>query len=49
MNLIIVGAGGHGRVCAEIASLIDEFSDVHFSDDGYEHGTVLGAWTVFLS
>lgn len=31
-KLVIIGAGGHGRVCAEIASM-NGYSDISFLDD----------------
>lgn len=32
-NLIIVGASGHGKVCAEIATLSGRYEDILFLDD----------------
>ncbi|GGD54175.1 acetyltransferase [Lacimicrobium alkaliphilum] len=36
MRLIILGAGGHGKVVAECASLTQQFSAIQFLDDEYE-------------
>lgn len=33
-NLVIIGAGGHARVCAEIAQL-NGYKNIYFLDDGY--------------
>lgn len=35
MQLIILGAGGHGKVVAECASLTQRFSEILFLDDEY--------------
>ncbi len=43
MKLIVIGAGGHGRVCAEIAEQSGRFSSVVYSDSASLKGsTVLG-------
>ena len=46
MNLVVIGAGGHGKVCAEIADLTGEFQNIYFSDDQYERGVFLHRWQV---
>lgn len=33
MNLLIIGAGGHGRVVANIAKLTGKYDDILFFDD----------------
>lgn len=45
-TLVIVGAGGHGQVCADIAERGGDFDIVVFSDDAHERGTLVGRWTV---
>lgn len=41
-SLVIIGAGGHGRVCAEIAEL-NGYHNIVFLDDGLvDRGTVFG-------
>ena len=37
MNLLIIGAGGHGRCCYEIASRMKCFEAVDFVDDHAKH------------
>jgi sugar O-acyltransferase (sialic acid O-acetyltransferase NeuD family) len=44
--LVIVGAGGHGRVCAEIAETTGIYSRICFSDSRFAKGSVSGRWTV---
>lgn len=34
-KLIIIGAGGHGKVCAEIAQDMGEWNQIYFLDDSY--------------
>ena len=48
-KLLILGAGGHGKVCADIAELSGEYSRIAFLDDNYKHGeyqSVLGCWDI---
>ncbi len=40
-KLVIIGAGGHGKVCADIAERIGKYSEIFFLDDG-ENKTCLG-------
>ena len=37
MNLLIIGAGGHGRCCYEIAKRMKCFEAVDFVDDHAKH------------
>ncbi|HKN04877.1 MAG TPA: sugar O-acyltransferase [Buttiauxella sp.] len=37
-NLLIIGAGGHGRSVAEVAVLSGEFSQIAFLDDSWQIG-----------
>src|ERR1041385_580851 len=37
-KLIIIGAGGHGRVIADLVSLSGEFELAGFADDGRKRG-----------
>ncbi|HRW21447.1 MAG TPA: acetyltransferase [Bacteroidales bacterium] len=41
-RLIIIGAGGHGKVCADIALKMGKWNEVAFLDDNEELTTVLG-------
>ncbi|MDT2813654.1 acetyltransferase [Vagococcus carniphilus] len=34
-NLVIIGAGGHGKVCAELAKDMDKWEGIFFLDDSY--------------
>lgn len=34
-RLIIIGAGGHGKVCAEIAKDMNNWTEIYFLDDSY--------------
>lgn len=36
MKLLIVGAGGYGRLVKEIAELTEQFEQIDFLDDAYE-------------
>lgn len=40
-TLIIIGAGGHGKVCAEIAELSGKYSEIYFLDDNEAVDTCL--------
>ena len=42
MRLIILGAGGHGRVVADIAEQVGKYDDVIFLDDNSVDDKVLG-------
>ncbi len=45
-TLIIVGAGGHGQVCADIAERLALFERVTFSDNAHKRGHQVGGWRV---
>jgi sugar O-acyltransferase (sialic acid O-acetyltransferase NeuD family) len=45
-NLLILGAGGHGRVVADAAGESKDWSDIAFLDDGYGHGEYSLPWSV---
>ena len=42
MRLIILGAGGHGRVVADIAEQIGKYDEVFFLDDNSKDDKVIG-------
>jgi len=44
-RLAIVGAGGHGKVVADLAETLG-WSDIHFFDDGYPGKKVLEKWLI---
>jgi sugar O-acyltransferase (sialic acid O-acetyltransferase NeuD family) len=46
MKLLIAGAGGHGRVVADIAAGSAEWTEVAFLDDGIPVSRMVGAWQV---
>lgn len=41
-KLAIIGAGGHGKVCADIASLMNQWEEIIFLDNSKVGKTVLG-------
>lgn len=41
-KLAIIGAGGHGKVCADIASLMDKWEEIIFLDNSKMGKTILG-------
>jgi sugar O-acyltransferase (sialic acid O-acetyltransferase NeuD family) len=45
-ELVVLGAGGHGETCAEIASATKVYSSISFSDTTLPHGTIVGQWEV---
>lgn len=45
-NLIIIGAGGHGRVIADAAEASGCWHDIAFLDDRYPELMLSGAWPV---
>lgn len=45
-NLVIVGAGGHGRAVAEAAELDGSWSEIVFADDNYPGQSSSGAWRI---
>lgn len=46
MNLLIAGAGGHGRVVAEAAETTGQWSEIAFLDDRYPELQTSGDWNV---
>ena len=44
-SLLIIGAGGHGKVVADTA-LVSGYSDIAFLDDAWPQKTRNGAWSV---
>lgn len=47
--LLIVGAGGHGKVVAETAELLKQWDSVVFADDKFPELTRIGKWPVVSS
>ena len=45
-SLLIVGAGGHGKVVAETAELLGRWGSVVFADDKFPQLTSIGKWPV---
>ncbi len=45
-RLVILGAGGHGKVCAEIAAATGRFGSIAFSDDHIHRTTRVLDWRV---
>lgn len=43
--IAILGAGGHGKVVADLASL-NGFTRIDFFDDKTKRGTMIGPWSV---
>ena len=41
-NLIIIGAGGHVKVCLDIALKMNQWQEIYFLDDNADHDTCLG-------
>ncbi len=41
-NLIIIGAGGHGKVCLDIALKMNQWQEIYFLDDNSSSDTCLG-------
>ncbi|MGH8249542.1 MAG: acetyltransferase [Steroidobacteraceae bacterium] len=46
MKLLVVGAGGHGRVVADIAASDPDWTEIAFLDDRIPVGSTSGAWKV---
>lgn len=46
MKLLIAGAGGHGRVVADIAATDPAWTEIAFVDDGMPIAAIAGAWPV---
>ncbi|MBV1874437.1 MAG: acetyltransferase [Gammaproteobacteria bacterium] len=49
LSLLIVGAGGHGKVVAETAELLGLWGSVVFADDKFPQLTSIGKWPVVSS
>lgn len=47
--LLVVGAGGHGKVVAETAELLKRWDSVVFADDKFPELTRIGKWPVVSS
>lgn len=45
-QLIIIGAGGHGRVLADCAEILGEYSSIVFLDDCYNKSKSSGHWQI---
>jgi sugar O-acyltransferase (sialic acid O-acetyltransferase NeuD family) len=45
-GLLIVGAGGHGKVVADIAQQLGQWEDIAFLDDIYPDSTLVGEWKI---
>lgn len=45
-TLVIVGAGGHGKVCADLAERSRDSDSIVFSDGAHDRGTLAGRWMV---
>ncbi|MGV2908554.1 NeuD/PglB/VioB family sugar acetyltransferase [Achromobacter sp. AGC25] len=45
-NLVVVGAGGHGRAVAEAAELDGSWSEIVFVDDNYPGQSTSGSWKI---
>ena len=45
-QLLIVGAGGHGKVCADVATLMGDWDEIVFVDQKYPEIKTCGAWPV---
>ncbi|KZZ57472.1 hypothetical protein A3762_09875 [Oleiphilus sp. HI0125] len=48
-RLVVVGAGGHGKVCADVATLIGNWDEVVFVDQKYPEIKSCGRWPVVAS
>ena len=46
MKLLVAGAGGHGRVVADIAATDPAWTEIAFVDDGMPIAAIVGAWPV---
>ena len=45
-RIIIIGAGGHGRVVADCLSLMNPSSDIVFLDDQFPEKKTSGSWEI---
>ena len=48
MRLIILGAGGHGRVVADIAEQTGRYNEVAFLDDNSGNDKVIGKCSDYI-
>ena len=48
MNLLILGAGGHGRAVAEAARLNGRWSEIFFADDSWSEGIVTSSLGILI-
>ena len=48
MNLIILGAGGHGKVVADIAQQTNKYENIFFLDDKSKEKNILGKCEEYL-
>ena len=48
MRLIILGAGGHGRVVADLAEQIDKYDEIVFLDDNSNDDRVIGKCSDYI-
>ena len=48
-RLIIVGAGGHGKVCADVAELMGKWDEIVFVDRKFPEVECCGVWPVVAS
>lgn len=46
-RLLVLGAGGHGKVVADCARATGRWREIRLYDDALEAGTVRGAWQTF--
>lgn len=45
-RLLIIGAGGHGKVAADCAELTNQYSEIAFLDSGFPALKQVGVWSV---
>lgn len=45
-RLLIIGAGGHGRVVADAAACMNQWTEIAFVDDGYPDKKMSGRWPI---
>ena len=45
-KLVIIGAGGHGKVAADCAEALQRYDEIVFLDSGFAHRTVVGPWAI---
>lgn len=47
MRLLILGAGGHGQICKEIAEMSNIYEQIDFIDDNLKLSNVIGTFNDF--